>query len=316
MANGNYVLPAPEKIEIPGEAARRLIGCGSGDAALTYLYIMKSGGRFDCEDCALHTGRTVSQIESAYSVLENLGLVTKRAAKESEPERPEEIPQYTTEEIRRELSNGESFRRIVDEVQRTMGRLLSGDEIQRLYGFYDYLELPGEVIILLVRYCISEAQRRGSGRMPSFRYMEKVAFSWRREGIFTLEAAESHVERESERRDAYFEAAKAMRVRDRLLTDTEKKYVDSWRSLGFGADALAIAADRTITQTGKLGMRYMNSILNSWHAKGLHTAEEIERGDSYAQPRNTGKAANPQHTEVTARDAEKNREALKRIKEG
>lgn len=315
MANGNYVLPAPEKIEITGEAARKLIGCGSGDAALTYLYIMQAGGRFDCKDCASHTGRTVSQIESAYAVLENLGLVTKRGVKETEPERPEEVPQYTTEEIQRELKNGESFKRLVDEVQRTLGRLLSGDELQRLFGFYDYLELPCEVIVLLVRYCISESQRRGSGRMPTFRYMEKVAYTWRREGIFTIEAAESYIERESARRDTYGEAAKAMRIRDRLLTDSEKKYVDSWLALGFTMGAIAVAADRTITQTGKLGMRYMNSIMNSWHGKGLHTQEEIERGDSYAV-RSGGRNAPPQHTEVTARDAEKNREALKRIKEG
>lgn len=316
MAESGYVLPAPEMVSMTGEAARKIIGCGSGDAALVYLYIVQSGGRYDALDCARHTGRTAEQLERAYAVLERLGLVTPSAP--PKPERPEEIPEYTTEDVKRELENGEDFRYLAGEVERTMGRLLSGDELVKLYGIYDYAELPSEVIALLVRYCVSDVQRRTPGRRPSMRYIEKAALAWRREGIFSIEAAEHYVEREAERRSAYAEFARAMNVRDRLLSDTERRYVDSWREMGFGAEAIAIATDRTLTQTGKRGMPYMDKIVRSWHAKGLHTPEEIERGDSFAGPRpaSGGRNQNPKNTAVTRADAEKNRAALRRIREG
>ena len=49
--------------------------------------------------------------------------------------------------------------------------------------------------------------------------------------------------------------------------------------MGFGPEALALAADRTLTNTGALKWKYMDSIVNSWHKKGLHTVPEIEKGD-------------------------------------
>lgn len=317
MPNSNYVLPSPETVSMTGEAARRLIGCGSGDAALVYLYILHSGGRYDIADCAARTGRSEEQIDSAYAVLANLGLVAKIAGPAVKPERAEEIPQYRTEDIEREMENGEAFPKLVAEVTRTLGRMLSGDDLLKLFGIYDYLALPPEVIVQLVSYCVSEVQRSSPGRIPTMRFIEKVAFNWEREGIFSLDAAESYIENQAERSSAYREFAEAMGIRSMMLSATQKKYVDSWRARGYGADAIAIAADRTVTQTGKLSMKYMDSIISSWEKKGLRKISEIQSGDSYAGPKKTeNKGAKPQQMGATRTDMEKNRQALKKIKEG
>ena len=49
--------------------------------------------------------------------------------------------------------------------------------------------------------------------------------------------------------------------------------------LGFETDAILMAYDRTVTQTGGLKWPYMNKIIHNWHDKGLHTPEEIQAGD-------------------------------------
>ena len=60
--------------------------------------------------------------------------------------------------------------------------------------------------------------------------------------------------------------------------------------MGYGAEALAIAYDRTVVGTGKLAWAYMDKIVKSWYAKKLFTAAEIEKGDSRTAPAH-GRAA-------------------------
>lgn len=312
MANGNYVLPAPETITITGDAARRLIGCGSGDAALVYLYILNAGGRFDRDDAALRTGRTPDQIDAAMDTLARLGLVNGSAGGGVKPERPDEIPQYTTDDIKREMENGETFRLLVNEAQAALGKLLSSDDLIKLFGIYDYLNLPPEVILHLIYYCKDEnARRYGPGRVPTMRYIEKAAFTWEREGIFSIEAAETYLKRLNEKRGIYILYGQAMGIYGRELSVTERKYIDAWADLGFTPEAIAIAYDRTVFKTNKLSWRYMNSIIMSWHSKGLHTPQEIEERDPFGQP---GKAHPESAGQSGKNDMDRMRKTLRRIK--
>ena len=48
---------------------------------------------------------------------------------------------------------------------------------------------------------------------------------------------------------------------------------------GFTQEALELAYDKTVTNTGQLKWQYMNRIIQSWQSKGLYTVAEIEAGD-------------------------------------
>ena len=145
---------------------------------------------------------------------------------------------------------------------------------------------PPEVILLLVNYCVSETTRKyGPGRRPTMRFVEKTAFTWEREEIVTLEQAETYIRRREERRSAMEQIKRALQIRDRELSPTERQYVDSWIEKGFTPDAVEIAYDRTIIKTERRAWPYMNSILNAWHDKGLHTAEEILSAEQPAGPK-------------------------------
>ncbi|MGM9521305.1 MAG: DnaD domain protein [Oscillospiraceae bacterium] len=321
MADGRFVLPGPETVTMSGDTARRLIGCGSGDAALLYLYILTSGGRYDREDAASHTGRSAAQMDTAMDVLTRLGLVNppgNGGESRKLPERPDELPEYTSEDISRELNNGESFKSLVNEVQHALGRLLSSDDLIKLFGIYDYLGLPPDVILQLVMHCREECVRRsGPGRVPTMRYIEKAAYTWEREGIFSLEAAEAYLMRLSEHRSAQQELASVLGIAGRPLSSSECRYLDSWTDMGFKADAVAIAYDKTVLKTGRLTWRYMDSIIKSWHSKGLHTPAEIESGDSprYKKPEpSPNPAVGSGSGSATAEELDRMRETLKRIK--
>jgi DNA replication protein DnaD len=49
--------------------------------------------------------------------------------------------------------------------------------------------------------------------------------------------------------------------------------------MGFVPDAIEIAYDKTVLKTGRLAWSYMDTIIASWHQKGLHTTDEILQKD-------------------------------------
>ncbi len=317
MADGRFVLPGPETVTMSGDTAKRLIGCGSGDAALVYLYILVSGGRFDAEDAAAHIGRSSTQVDAAMAVLERLGLVSVRSERPKLLEHPEELPQYTTEDVARELEQGSAFKLLTEEVQRALGKMLSSDDLKKLFGIYDYLGLPPDVILQLVTHCIDECHRRsGPERVPTMRYIEKAAYTWEREGIFSLDAAERYIMRLAALRTTEERLAALLGIRGRSLSASERKYIDSWSEMGFEDEAIAMAYDRTVLKTGRLTWRYMDSILANWHQKGIHTARDVEERDAppYARtPRQKQDSSNVPRT-VTTDELEGMRETLRRIR--
>ncbi len=279
---GKYVLGDGGSVSVPREAVAKLLGASSGDAALLYLYILSCGGRFDAEDAAGAVHRSVSQVENAMETLSRLGLVTlPDQPVPRKLERPEEMPEYSMEEIAREARNGSVFSEIVKDVQQALGAALSSEGLKTLFGIYDYLRLPREVILTLVNWCVAEYQRRyGEGKRPSMRYIERVAFAWEREGIFSLDAAEEYMKTQDRLRTGEREYMEAMGLLGRRLAPSEKRYIDSWIAMGLEPGAAAEAYDRTVLKTGRLTWRYMDSIMRSWHSKGIRSAGDIDEKDA------------------------------------
>ena len=183
-----------------------------------------------------------------------------------------------------------AFRGVLAEAERLLGHTLSGADTRTLFGIYDYLGLPVDVIMELMHHCADEARLKyGPGRVPRMRDIEKEAYIWANREIMTFEQAEEYIRSRARLRDEMEGVKRALGISGRPLAPSERKYVESWLELGFGAEALALAYDRTVTNTGQLKWSYMNKIVLSWHDKGLHSREEIERGDaprrSAAKPR-------------------------------
>jgi len=304
-------LPGSETVTLTGQTIDKLIRAGDGDAALLYLYILKTHGQSTSSEAAIALDKSKGWIASAMAVLSRIGLVQiddnagagaasdgaagsvgayddtdagtgiQEALQGGASRLPFEEPrQYTESEIKNELISGSDFSVVVDETQRRLGKILSPDELLRLFGIYDYLRLPPEVILQLITHCINESRTTGDGRAPSVRYIEKAAYTWEREGVFTLEKAEEYLKKLEARKSIRGEIKKTLQIRDREFAATEKRYVDDWIAMGFEPDAIAIAYDKTVVKTGKLTWAYLDSIIKSWHSKGLHTARQVMEKES------------------------------------
>ena len=276
-----FILSGPETVTLAGQTVDKLLRAGDGDAALLYLYMLKTHGQSTPDEAAAAMGKSAGWVASAMAMLSRLGLIKidDYEAVQQAKAPAEEPRRYTVDEIKQEIETRTDFSALVEEAQRSLGKILSPDELERLFGMYDALRLPAEVIMLLITHCITESRGRGGGRMPSMRYIEKAAYTWERDEIFSLDRAEEHLKALESRKSAQGKIKAALQIRDRELSSSEKRYVDGWIAMGFSPEAVEIAYDRTVIKTGRMAWGYMDSILNSWHNRGVHTAREIFEKD-------------------------------------
>lgn len=299
---------------IPVSVADKLIAAHDGNVALLYIWMCRCGS-FNAERAARELCLTLSEVNSAYEKLCRLELFEgKTAVKEPLPLPAEELPQYTSEDIIRRSETDSGFRAVLNEAQRKLGRVLSTSDIKTLFGIYDFLALPPDVIFMLLTYCIDSFKAKyGSGRLPSMRSIEKEAYSWANKEILTLEQAEEYIKNAAERRSKLGEVKSALGITGRQLTATEAKYINSWLDMGFDCGTLAVAYDRTVTNTGALKWSYMNKIVTSWHEKGLHSIEDVEQNDTRPS---AVKPANRHSDKVSNDELERLRSIYKKVKNG
>ena len=102
--------------------------------------------------------------------------------------------------------------------QEILGKTLTNSEIETLYYFYDELQLSPEVITILLEYCVSNGKK-------NMNYIEKVAISWNKNGIFTIDAADKFITAEKEKNGYAYKIRKLFGIENRNLSKTEENYL-------------------------------------------------------------------------------------------
>lgn len=282
--------------------ADKLLACADGTCALLYLHILRRGS-FSLSAASRELRRCESDIALAAETLRKLDILREDYGLEEQ-----ELPEYSAKEIAIKAEKDSNFEGIVVEAQRRLGKILSTNDLKILLGIYDHLGLPAEVIMLLIVHCAEVYEKNhGEGRVPPLRHIEKEAWHWARTEVLTFDMAEEHIRLEKEKDEDIAKVKEALQIKGRAITSTEEKYINSWLELGFTADSIALAYDRTIIGTGKLAWKYLDKILATWHEKNLHTPEEIGEGDRRA-PKTTKSA--------DGTDEQKMRLMYERMKDG
>ena len=314
MKDDRQRIRLPAVLAVPERDVQVLLEAGNGDAALLYLHILQNGGTLDAGRAAVELHRSDRDVALAAGRLREMGLLSGERD-DRVPAAPEEkLPDYKASDVVRGSREDPRFQTLVREVQSALGRVdLPQADLTRLFGIYSDLAMPPEVILLLIEYCKEESKARyGTERRVGFAFIEKVAYEWFHREILTYEQAEQWLREQARRRTALGELRRELGLYDQKLTPTVRQYLTDWLDLGFSPEAVAMAADRTMTNTGGLKWKYMDSIIRSWDRMGLHTPEEIERGDKKPAARNS--AARPGEAPAP-RDESKTMEQVKRLRE-
>jgi len=282
MDNINFSICGADALSIPNTAIDKLLAEGDGALCLIYLYICRRGGEFSPDAAARALNLTEREAERAVTRLTALGIVRPMTPARLRPS--DEIPEYTSSDVSERGGADLGFRIVLSETQRVFGRMLSSQELKQLFGIYDHLRLPPEVMLLLVNYCVERCHEKfGAGKLPSMRTIEKEGFVWADAELLTIDSAEEYIKRRRETADNISRLKRALGITSRDFSASERKYAESWLDMGFPVESIEIAYDRTLLKTGALKWGYMNSIVKNWHEKNLHTPTEIQTGDTRPQ---------------------------------
>lgn len=271
-------------INLTPEETGKLLAAGSGDAALLYLYI-KSTGDVTLRHAAEYLHMPTETMGWAESLLKRLGLMEIRVAPTQFQK--EKAPVYTSTAIQEFAKKDDSFKLLQGEVSRRLGRVLTTEELKILLAIRDYLKLPPEVVSMALTHCLQKLEyynaSHGTDKTLSLRTLEKECYDWANHGITTMDAASQYISRELQRLAPESQVRKLLGI-DRPLVDAERQYIKSWLDMGFSADVIRLAYEKTIENTGKLAWRYLNKILLNWHGKNLHTLSEVQNGEDKGKP--------------------------------
>ena len=101
----------------------KLLSAGSGDAALLHLYLQCGNPPQEAE---ASLGMSQARYSCAAATLRQLGLWPEESTYLRPAQQP---PQYTEEDVTQAMNRSEEFRLLVGEVQRTLGRILTTEEL-------------------------------------------------------------------------------------------------------------------------------------------------------------------------------------------
>lgn len=282
MALNEYILQtAEESVVLPGDAARRLVQSGNGDAALAYIALMQNRGRLDC--AAL--GWEKARLDRAVAALMQLGLIRSPENGASAPAAKEEIepsrvrPEYTRADLAAALE-GREFSGLTAAVEHSLGKRLTTPDLAMLLGLYDDVGLGADVIFLLVNFCMERsAAQYGPGRRPTMRQIEREGYAWARMGLMDQDRASAYIKKVSRQRETLPRMMKLLGLGERKASGSEERYMIAWSEMGFEDAVIELAYDKTVLKCKELKWPYMNKILLNWHEKGLHTLKAVEEGD-------------------------------------
>lgn len=188
---------------------------------------------------------------------------------------PDKSAVLSASDIAARLGQSEELSFLFRSVEQSFSRPLNHTEQRSLLSLHDWAGLPVDVILMAIEYCQS------IDRM-SIRSIETVATKWADMGINTHERAEVLIKELKQQNDVHRQIKATFGI-NRTLTPKERAFLDKWvTEYGFGFALIQLAYERTADNTGKLSFAYMNTILEAWHTKGIHTVEQAnEEGNAY-----------------------------------
>ncbi len=150
-------------------------------------------------------------------------------------------------------------------------RLLTPQEYMKIYDWIETLNLPMEVVLMMVQFNLAQ-----KGAKLNINYLDKVAESWAKEGINTLQKAEEYIESNQ----SYFRDTTAVlkylgihRLPSKAELTLYKKWQDQW---GFSLNAI-LAACKETTKISSPNLSYLDKILSGLHSLGVKTHHAIDK---------------------------------------
>ncbi|MCL2572360.1 MAG: DnaD domain protein [Defluviitaleaceae bacterium] len=179
-------------------------------------------------------------------------------------------PQYTVQELSVYRTQSKDVERLFSKAETSLGKLLTYNDMNVIFGFYDWLRLPLDVIEYLFCYCQEHGHR-------NLRYIEKCAMDWSERDIDDLDKALTYVHTF----DKNYRSILKQLGKSGFPTPAQRKQMDKWlHEMNMPLSLILDACDRTALSADKPSLSYVDKILVKWHKQGITTIEGVKEDDA------------------------------------
>ena len=167
------------------------------------------------------------------------------------------------------INNSDEISFLMKEAQNILGRPISNLDSATLIMIHDTDGLPIDVILMLIEYCNSIGK-------SSMKYIEKVAVTWGKEEIDTIEKAEEKIKKTQKETRAWNIVRNTLGLENRAPTLKESEICSTWiNDLNLPLDLIKKAFDKCIDIKGKYIARYIDAILKDWLNKKINSVDSL-----------------------------------------
>lgn len=247
-----------------------------------YIFIDPKEALLACGDVGRGAMADVAVIYNAIKTMagDEKPVKPNEPTKTSRPMPVSQESQYTLEDVENHLKDPQVVL-LFDKVERVLGKLLNDAERQTYLAFYDDFDMPVELVVFLLKYCLEKGKK-------SNKYMRTVAENWAEQGINTVELAQEHI---SLFNNEFRTILKYFGVVGREPVAKEVQYMSRWiKEDGFTMPMIKLACEKAILSKGTVNFPYADGILSKWKKEGIETLEQVEALEaSYYANANTWK---------------------------
>ena len=307
---------ANKSVPLPMEFINKYMISANATYVKVYLYGLAKcyEGQEDVSNAAIAEALDIleTDVSKAWRYWKRVGLVHSEgkgvlvfdampenasASREAEKEQPKETQDKSKlapmKNIAKAMGINPKMKETVTMAEQLLKKPLSQREVTGLYSFMQEYSMTQEMILVLLEYCVTIDK-------TNFSYIEKVAENWYEQGIKTLDEATKVLNRVLKEARMQKKCKKIFGL-ERELSQTELNYIARWVSeLSMSEAMIKTAYEKTVNNTGKISMPYMNTILKSWYEKGIKTVSQIAEKEGTAPKKGKAKSSGYQLDEMAA----------------
>lgn len=298
---------------VPACVVDHYMKIADGKQLKVLLYLLRnSAAALRAEDISVMTGVAVCDVEDALLFWENVGVLASRGdtlvpaeggpalnplnagavpGASEEKGSSEAVsaavrvklgsePQFPPKEIASAVRGDEAVRYLFETFERLAGRPTKHAERNALMILVEEIGMPSEVAVMLVEYCFSVDRATPA-------YMKAAALEWCESGIDSIGKAEERIKL-LRSRHTLESRLRGLFGRTSAFSKSEKELLSLWAQAAHPDELYEEAYDLCMKNTGRLSLKYMDTVLRSWAEKGYTTAEQTRAEKKPAEPSEVG----------------------------
>lgn len=230
------------------------------------LYIVMKK-QVDVQDITLALKITKKQAEKALEYWCGAGLIEEVIHQAPSTEQKHIRKILSTSEVAKISCNDPKIGNMLEELQTLYGGLIGSKDINIFVTLYAVDKIEAGLILLAAGYCISRGYK-------SARYIQKVLFTWRDQGIENCADADAYLCLISKREGNEKEIAEILEISIEFTLAERRRIAEWYEQFEYTKDMIIAAKNVAGDKSDNIG--YIHSILKKWFARGIKTPQELE----------------------------------------